>query len=422
VSVDTIQAPAAEEVVENRRIYVVREDRLDDARNIVGKANKKAARYGLPPYQLVVGELRMVELREPGRFPGMAGEVIGFEGVYDVEVVGEMPRYEGWSFVASLDYSEEGGVITRPVPGVEIDLSAHRARPAECDHCRKNRHRSATYVWRHADGRMMQVGSTCLIPFAGVRPPGLAWLDGDPLSDLSELSEESEGGGGGGGVRYLLVDEVLRVTMAVEQVEGWRSRAAARGFGKVATADLVLDYLVGTDKSSRAFQAHLKVEADWAAAEEKAGKVAAWVAEQDGTSEWAANLRTLVAGKHVGMRNVGLLASAVAGYNREVGERVEKAKLAEAVFIGQSKDRIDVDGEVVKTTRVANTFGYNAPDRELVLIRTETALLKWWSSSVTEFEVGDRVVGKATVKSHELYEGTRQTVILRAKLDKVEQN
>lgn len=421
----TVEAPAVDETVEQRLVYRVREDRLGEAREIVEKVNRKAARYGLAGHELVVGEVELVPATRPSIVPGHVEVIPGvYVGYCPVELVGEMPRFEGWSFVASLDYSEEGGVITRPVPGVEVDLSAHRARAAECDYCDKRRHRSATYVWRHADGRMMQVGSTCITPFAGIRVSGLGWLDGDPFAALSELGDEDgedgEGGGGGSGAAMrLAVAEVLVVTMAVEQVEGWRSRAVASEYGKPSTSALVLDYMIGTDKGSRAFQAHLKVEADWEAAAEKAAKVQSWAVEQDGDSEWAQNLRTLAGAETVGLRNVGLLASAVAGYNRETAQRVERDQRAEPVHVGAVKGKVAFAGEVVHSS-LHEGYGYHSPDRNLLLIRGEAdgqpVLVKWWASSPQGLDIGAKVTGTATVKAHETYKGEAQTVVIRAKL------
>ena len=426
MSVETI-----DQAVEQRLVYKVREDRLPEARAIVEKVNRKAARYGLAGYELAVGEPELYPASVPGLLPGEREIVEGvFVAYYPVELVGQMPRFEGWTFVASLDYSEEGGVITRPVPGVEVDLSAHRARPAECDYCGKRRHRSGTYVWRHADGRMQQVGSTCLVPFAGIRVSGLDWLDGDPFAELRELGEEDGEGGGYGSQEAvkLSVERVLVVTMAVEQVEGWRSRATARDYGKAATADLVGDYMEPRSKSAREFHSHLAGAADWAAAAEKAAKVRAWAIAQDGASEWAQNLRQLAGQETVGWRNMGLLASAVAGYNRAEGLRVEREQRATPVHVGEPgakgpKGRIELVGEVVHLSRMPG-YGYHSPDRELVLIRGEVggqpALLKWWASSPQGFEIGAKVKGSAAVKAHETYKDEAQTVILRAKLDEIE--
>jgi len=42
------------------------------------------------------------------------------EQVWDVTLGGEAPSYNGWTFLATLDWDENAGLITRCAPGVEV--------------------------------------------------------------------------------------------------------------------------------------------------------------------------------------------------------------------------------------------------------------------------------------------------------------
>lgn len=404
---DPLEAPA---VIDQTRTFRVEEERLQEARDIVAKVNRKAARYGLAGYSLTVSELQHENVKR-------YGEVIGTRGYFDVELVGEMPRFKGWSFVATLDY-EDAGVVTRPVPGVTVDLSAHRARPAECDYCGKRRERVGTFVFLHTDGSTKQVGRTCLQPFAGLSVSGLAWLSAslDELEAIEERGDREERGTREPTRFY--VGELLRTACEVEQVEGYRSRAGAT-FGKSATVDLVTAILCGRSKNDDELRAHVAAGADTAKATEKAAAVRAYARELEGFSEYVENLRTLAAGDTVTWRNAALLVSAVGSYNKDQGLQIERKAQAAAVHVGTVKGKITLTGEVVTTRRVAG-YGYRSPDKELVIVRGEVdgqpALIKWWASIVTGLEVGQTVTGTATVKAHEVYEGKQETVVIRAKL------
>ena len=83
----------------------------------------------------------------------------------DLEVEGVVPVENGWSFVATIVHTEEGNII-RNVPGYIVPVE-FRDRPTWCDHCKCNRVRRDTYIVRHEDGRVMQVGSSCLADFIG---------------------------------------------------------------------------------------------------------------------------------------------------------------------------------------------------------------------------------------------------------------
>jgi hypothetical protein len=287
------------EAVEQRREFKVWAENLEYARELVEKVNRKARRYGLSEYELAVGEAQEQEIWRPTLFFEVDGtlEPTGqYRTFYMVELVGEMPQIEGWSFVASLDYSEEAGVITRPVPGVEVDLSGHRARAAECDYCGTKRERSATYVLRHQDGRTQQVGSTCIKPYMGLTVSGLAWLGGDPLGEL---------------------------------------------------------------------------------------------------------------------RNMALLASAVAGYNRAQGEIRERAERVPSKWFGEAKKRQDFEGEVI----VKRTFDGDYGLRSMILMKTAKGELATWWTGWSELDEGDLVKGKVTVKGHETYKDEERTVVTRCALE-----
>lgn len=405
--------------VANLRTFRVDETNLETARAMVAKVNARAARYGLAQYELVVGELELVPVHVEGLpIP------VRYQGVYPVELVGEQPRIAGWSFVATLDYEEvetdgDGRVITRVVPGVDVDLAAHRPRPAECDACGKRRARNNTYVLRNEAGQTMQVGSNCIQPYMGLDVRGLAWLAGDPLAELGELAEEREqtGSGSWGGTRRYDVDAVLVATMAVEQVHGWVSRAVAQEYGKTATSSWVRLVLDGArNDRDRADLARMVEAWDMPAAEVKAAAVREWAATQAEGGEWAENVRTCATGTTVSSGNVGVLASAVAGYNRAQQEQAKRAEIVPATYVGTVGKREVFTGEVVFTLPMAGDYG----TRELVLVRTDDGgLLKWIASSVTEFKKGDRVTGKATVKAHAEYRGDKQTVIQRAAFAKL---
>lgn len=88
----------------------------------------------------------------------------------DIEVAGTVPAENGWSFVATLVHTEEGNIM-RTVPGYIVPVE-FRDRPTWCDHCKCNRVRRDTYIVRHEkDGRVMQVGSSCLAEFVGTTNP-----------------------------------------------------------------------------------------------------------------------------------------------------------------------------------------------------------------------------------------------------------
>jgi len=83
-----------------------------------------------------------------------------------LDVEAPVPSHSQWEFVAVLVHTDEGNIL-RTVPGFTLPPEV-RDRPNFCDHCQTKRVRNDTYIVRHTvDGRIMQVGSSCLQEFLG---------------------------------------------------------------------------------------------------------------------------------------------------------------------------------------------------------------------------------------------------------------
>jgi hypothetical protein len=411
-----------ETTVEQRLTYRIHESFMDRARELVAKVNKRAARLGLSGYELVITDRETRPIFRPTLFHHIDGTVhpepIGYEDIFTVELVGRMPKINGWSFVAALDYTEgEGRTIVKTLPGVEMDLSAHRVRENECDHCGTKRMRNATYVLVNDNGETMQVGSTCMQPYMGLTVAGLGLLSGDAFAELGEHDPDEDDRERGPRIpERLSVDTVLLLTMVMEQLYGFVPASQADGFHKIATSEFVKTYLRGTDSD---FNRAVERRADWEAARVKAAHVRTWAIAEDGNnSDWRVNIRILAEGETVTERNVGMLCSAVVGYNRTQADKVKASAKGNVDYVGKVGSKIAVIGTVERTYVYENSYSPYGGRSEIVIVRAEGALFKWNSSRVTGFEVGDKVEGTATVKAHQEYRGDRQTVITRAKLVK----
>lgn len=125
----------------------------------------------------------------------------------DLEVEGTIPTENGWSFVATIVHTDEGNII-RAVPGYEVPVE-FRDRPTWCEHCKTHRVRRDTYIVRHADGRIMQVGSSCLAEFIGTsNPAGLTKASEHLLNayDICEAAQKRDWLGGSNELHTYRID------------------------------------------------------------------------------------------------------------------------------------------------------------------------------------------------------------------------
>lgn len=148
--------------------YKIYEENLAGLVTRLERLNKRGARLGATPITWTV--ISHEDVPVEGK-PGLV------ERLVNLDVTGETPKFNGWSFVGTLNHTVEGNMI-RAVPGVEVPVTYRDRRPG-CDHCQCDRNRRDTYIVRHDDGTYKQVGSNCLKDFLGHTDPSklAAWAE-----------------------------------------------------------------------------------------------------------------------------------------------------------------------------------------------------------------------------------------------------
>lgn len=151
----------------------------------MAKLNARAARRGWTGRITVTSE--RVEITETGE-SGLPVTKIRNE----VTIDGEAPCYGGWTFLASLDFDPEAGLIVSTAPGVK-SVDREGLTEGGCDHCGLDiTTRRYCYLVKHEDGRQLQVGSTCIKDFLG-------WSANPVFVSERQVSDELDSIVGGGG-------------------------------------------------------------------------------------------------------------------------------------------------------------------------------------------------------------------------------
>lgn len=333
----------------------------------------------------------------------------GFDRVdvwFDVELTGEPPRYNGWTFVATLDWDEHAGLIVRTAPGADpIDRSS--LNQGFCDHCKTNRQRNNTYLVHNDEtGQQLQVGSTCIKDFLG-------WDASVVFVDEDSVASDLGLGYGNGASDCVGTLYALSVAWALIKMDGYKP---ASSYGSTTKGDLA-DVLWPPRLLSAERRADLAGIQDLAAAAtEQAAKCRAWVLSDDfnGPSDYVANLKAVVAAEYVTGRNIGLLASAPQAWAKwQQRTLVREATKVESNWIGQPGQRITFTA----TVNAINFFPGDWGTTVLYSMRDEVGnIIKWFASSEALGDVvGKQVTLKATIKALDTYQDIKQTVVTRAK-------
>ena len=150
-----------------------------------------------------------------------------------------------------------------------------------------------------------------------------------------------------------------------------------------------------------------------------AREVLAWVASDDfgGTGEYVENLKRVASGQTVDARNVALLVSAIGSYRRWQGKVAERAARAETAATSEWQGAVgDKKHEVVGTvTGVRLIEGDYGTTTLYTFTTAEGHIYKWFSSNSRGWVEGDAVHIAGTIKAHDEFRGTKQTVLTRCK-------
>lgn len=400
--------------MEEKKTYKIPAYNLEWLKECIAKLNKKARKLGSREIKITVVDT-LVEKHRPydGHIGGFRSEREVIKVYSIVEITGEAPKYNGWRFIGTLQH-EEGGNILRAVPGETIPEEFRYVIP-RCDHCKSARRRKDTYVVQHDDGTVKQVGRQCIKDFLGHKnPESLAWL-AQLERDINQASAEDEEDwyGGGGGRRYIDLDELLSMTAACIRIHGWKSRSDARKYDGVATVSRALNEMYPLPKYK---QEIFPTEED----EKEATAARAWalsLGEREGLAEFLFNLHLIAKKKALEWRDTGIAAALVMSYQREMGRMAEKKAREKAAAASQYFGT--VGKREVFTLTVVNVYTfdtmYGAQDL-YKFVDPEGNIAVWKTKAHgdgTEVERGRTWKIKATVKAHDEYKGTKQTVLTR---------
>jgi hypothetical protein len=388
--------------------------RLGRVQDAVSGLAKRAKRLGLEaPAITIISEPRTEEGRE----------------VIDVRVTGvPSVTFGGWTFLGRIAHmrDETTGAPLNMITGTgataddDATLAGYRAAAPDCGHCGTRRLRASTFVLRHTDGSVKQVGSTCLtdfLPSVGRNVEDVVFLASELERILIGDGEGGEGGGPGGS-RYISLRKYLLWVAADIRQHGWISRKDADLKACGATADLAWNAML----SSKTKAEHRPEARDrWTAY-----RALVWARRlpesEQAQSSYLNNLHVVARAGLLDHRTMGIAASMVSAHQRALGRACERKGLEDGLnpdaVTGTPKARITLRARLIAPVRaVDSAYGVSMQHRFMDL--QTGAELVWWASEGAADKVPDDVrpgwEGEitATVKAHGSFRGRRQTTILR---------
>jgi hypothetical protein len=410
--------------------YQIPDARLATLQTKVSRLARRCAKLKMPA-------LVLREVRKDARIKRLPRESGGPPRILELpctwcELEGPSPKLSGYDFLARLEHTETGNLVSKTPAAGEVDLIAYRSAGPNCDHCKSKRKRADTFVLRAPDGTLKQIGRNCLADYLRSANVEVVVAILELTHELSistdgEEADDYDGEGGGGGWRSILpVDRFLAAAVAAVRQKGWTSRGAASAYleatggqaAKQSTADFA-SFISGRAPTSARELEYWRSAQPTPGDVERAGVVLAWLLATTDASDYMYNLRTAAQQSSVTHRTVGLLASAVQAYAREI-EKVEAARRAPATsteYFGEIKKRYDLTGTVTFVREIA---GWRDSVKTVVGIESpEGHRFTWFATGWKDYAPGDTLEFRGTVVKHEIFRDRKQTVLSRCEISKV---
>jgi hypothetical protein len=366
------------------------------------KINIRAAKRGFN------GKLEVIADRVERKSTNALGMEITEIG-YETTITGTPPSYQGWRFLATLDWDAEAGLIVRTAPGVD-SVNREGLREGWCEHCKTIRNRRKVYlVGSNVDGREIQVGSTCIKDFLG-------WNATPVFLSSESVQEEIDSYLSGGGYveQRWTIESVLAAAWAAIQVNGYQPASSYGQTTKGVVLTILNPHTVWDRKLVEEYRPYIEKSAA------QAEIIRNWILSDEfkGESDYVLNLKAVASSKTASARNVGLLASApqtwAKAQERDLIRRKEQGDLVNE-FGADPGTKVELKVKVKSIRGIESAWGTSTL---YVLEGEDRKVYKWFSTNAALGETADDTTYliKGTVKKHEEYNGNKSTVLTRCKV------
>ena len=345
-------------------------------------------------------------------------------------VAGDIVLPGGWHLVGVLDHTSADTPIIRSVPGEELPVE-YRAAGPDCDHCKGKRRRNTTIVIRSEETRAecgmdeyKQVGSTCIADYLGHKSALDIATSYQYIGDfISGLSDED------GEFRRVTpsaweLADCLAFVAACVRLDGWAPRSNSDNpTANQAWSWFIRNFRPIVTKRDGTIYPPEVTDKDI----ELAAKALKWLDVQNpakAKSDYIYNIQTIAKAETVTPKTIGMAASIIGTYKRDVERQLRyaaerKAKAAAngghvSKWIGKDKERLRKLGiTVLGTYETEGDYGLST---RVVFQDGLGNDFVWFASGSVELEQGASYIVDATVKRHNEFKGNKQTQVNRVRV------
>ena len=320
-----------------------------------------------------------------------------------------------WEFVAKVEHTEKGNIIDATGSDIEVPERYYTSKPV-CEHCNSSRTRKYTYIVMNTKtGKFKQVGKSCLKDFTG-------GMDATMIAKFYSFFEEIiKGEAPVEGLHYehyYNTKEFLAYVYECIKGFGYAKASADR-----PTRNRACDYWnvskgltrwMGNEEINR-YKREMKTVGFNPEAEDTIKAVADvldWIAKQEETNNYMHNLKTVCSLEHNTFKNLGILASVFATWNKDIEYQKEKQEKPKSHYVGEVGERITINmHDVICLTAWETQWGMTYVFK---IVDDSGNVFTWKTSNYPEFDKFNTLTG--TVKKHNEFRSEQQTELTRCKV------
>lgn len=332
--------------------------------------------------------------------------------MYEIKVIGQIPFFDGWEFIAMLDFDRvTKTVFVHGLNGKTIPAEYLEKKSISCEHCGHKRYRTKSFIIYNAkENRHMEVGSTCLKKFFKTDISKLI-----PFIGAFDSIAEPENFGFGNGHSSFYINTLEVIIAAKYQIDrhGYVSKSKAYNHNLYiqdqrerifSTYERVFNF-IGTVEQLKIKNADIR----------HAKNAIEYFAGLDCLdNDYLINLKQIAGVDLVSSEKVGYAVSMIVAYDKAMEKKadLEKAKTKPSNHIGQVGERLKkIPVKIVLKRYFDNQFGettlYKMADDE------GNIYTSFYSGCKFDFDKGEKVILTGTVKKHDEYNEVKQTVLNR---------
>lgn len=376
--------------------FQVAEDFVGETMARIKKATTRAAAKGYPSPVATWGTPHRVrKITEDG------WEY--FETLHPLALTFSAPMcFSGWSLMARIEHDKTVGTLVHDVPGVTFDLSAYRNAAPVCAHCKTARKRNDTFVLRHEDGRLAQIGRSCIKDFLGHNPTEMVAF----FRELRELEDDIQDFMGRPASPSVDLAKFGAVVVHLLRTEGFRPSSFENATRNVAWTCLYPPS--GFDKAAVALRAFATKTTEAITDQDRAyaaDAIARWTRislDGEGLSDFEANVAKIFHAGVIAQKHTGLAAAGFHSHMKALGLEAErKAAALASNYVGTKGSRIEVKATVTNVFSFDTHFG----PKHINKLVDEAGNVFVWKTATYCLDKGKTYGLKCTIKDHEEYVG-----------------